>query len=178
MVWEADSAKGAAVWIPPGLFGIWDQHPWNRPRIHARTVDGGARYDRFWRWVDAHTPDLAADSIALDPPTRGHGYGAALIRARLARAQADGIGAFLSTGTERNVSIYVRCGFNVVGEGDAPGEGGPHIWLMRWDPPPKDSHPADPPGGAKGPVRTTPDGPSGAGCPTATTGGSNYYNLS
>jgi hypothetical protein len=40
----------------------------------------------------------------------------------------------LSTGTRRNVDIYGRSGFRVVDEADAPG-GGPHIWLMRRDPP-------------------------------------------
>jgi hypothetical protein len=53
-------------------------------------------------------------------------------KAGQARAQADGVGAFLSTGTARNVSIYERRGFRVVEDLDAPG-GGPHIWFMRWD---------------------------------------------
>jgi hypothetical protein len=56
-----------------------------------------------------------------------------LIATGLARARADGVGAFLSTGTPRNVAIYGRCGFRVVEDIDAP-SGGPHVWFMRWDP--------------------------------------------
>lgn len=86
--------------------------------------------------VDSHGPEeplWQLDSIAVEPAAQGHGFGAALIAAGLTYARADGVGAFLSTGTPRNVSIYGRCGFRVVEHLDAPG-GGPHIWFMRWDP--------------------------------------------
>ncbi|MGP0029122.1 MAG: hypothetical protein ACLPVF_01290 [Acidimicrobiales bacterium] len=59
--------------------------------------------------------------------------GDTLIEAGLVRARADGIGAFLPKGTERNVSIYGRHGFRVVHDIDAPDDG-PHIWFMRWLP--------------------------------------------
>lgn len=136
IVWEAGSAQGAAVWIPPGRFEVWEDHPWNQPRIKAVADDGGRRYEAFWGWVESRTPDeplWQLDSIAVEPGARGQGFGAALIAAGLARARADGIGAFLSTGTPHNVSIYGRCGFRVVEDADAPGCG-PHIWFMRWDP--------------------------------------------
>jgi hypothetical protein len=51
----------------------------------------------------------------------------------LSQAAADGIGAFLSTGSERNVPIYSKYGFHVVKHIDAPDDG-PHIWFMRWEP--------------------------------------------
>ncbi len=136
IVWEAGDAQGAAVWIPPEQFAAWQQHPWNQPRISALTDDGGHRYDAFWDWVDSHNPDeplWQLDSIAVEPADQGRGFGAALIAAGMARARADGVGAFLSTGTPRNVSIYERCGFRVVEDVDAPA-GGPHVWFMRSDP--------------------------------------------
>jgi ribosomal protein S18 acetylase RimI-like enzyme len=136
IVWEAGPGMGGAVWIPPQLFSTWENHPWSQARIDALTDDGGRRYDSFWRWVDSNSPDeplWQLDSIAVDPRCQGRGYGGALIAAGLARAQSDGLGAFLSTGTPRNVSIYSRSGFRVVEDLDAPG-GGPHIWFMRWDP--------------------------------------------
>ncbi len=136
LVWEAEKAMGAAVWIPPGRCESWEDHPWNQPRILELADDGGARYDSFWSWIDTHSPNgplWLLDSIAVDPTMQGRGYGGALIRAGLARAAADGVGAFLSTGTERNVSIYSNCGFRVVESLDAPDDG-PHIWFMRWDP--------------------------------------------
>ncbi len=136
VVWEAGAACGAAVWVPPGRFEEWTDHPWNHPHILELTDDGGRRYDAFWRWVDMHgpaEPRWLLDSIAVDPAVQGRGYGTALIAAGLEQARADGIGAYLSTGTERNLATYRRLGFHVVEDVDAP-EGGPHIWFMQWDP--------------------------------------------
>jgi GNAT superfamily N-acetyltransferase len=136
VVSQVGNGTGGAVWIPPDQLPSWEDHPWNQERILALCDDGGRRYDGFWRWVDEHAPDEPSwqlDSIAVHPRAQGNGYGAALIAAGQARARADGKGAFLSTGTARNVSIYSRCGFRLVDEADAP-DGGPHIWFMRWDP--------------------------------------------
>jgi GNAT superfamily N-acetyltransferase len=136
LVWEAGRGKGAAAWIPPGRLEDWDSHPWNQPRIHALTGDGGSRYDTFWRWVDAHSPSeelWQLDSIAVDPSVQGRGFGGALIQAGLERARVDGVGAFLSTGTAHNVTIYEHYGFSVVESAKTPGDG-PRIWFMRWDP--------------------------------------------
>jgi GNAT superfamily N-acetyltransferase len=135
-VWEAGDADGAAVWVPPDRSVAWEDHAWNQPRITELTDDGGRRYDAFWDWVDSHTPRdpvWLLDSIAVEPALQGRGLGSALIAAGLARGRADGLGAFLSTGTLDNVSIYRRSGFRVVEDHDAP-DGGPHIWFMRWDP--------------------------------------------
>jgi GNAT superfamily N-acetyltransferase len=136
LVWEAGAGTGAAVWIPPKRFDDWAVHPWSQPRITALTDDDGRRYTRFWDWVDSHQPReplWQLDSIAVDPAAQGQGIGAALVAAGLALAQADGIGASLSTGNARNVTIYGRSGFRVVEAADAP-DGGPTIYFMRWDP--------------------------------------------
>ena len=121
---------------PAGRLEDWAGHPWNQPRIHALTGDGGHRYDAFWRWVDAHGPSeklWQLDSIAVGPTWQHRGFGGALILAGLARARSDGVGAFLSTGTEHNVSFYEKYGFRVVDSAHAP-DGGPLIWFMRWEP--------------------------------------------
>ena len=136
IVWEAGDAHGAAVWVPPEASEGWKAHPWNQQRIGALADDGGCRYDAFWDWVGSHSPAeplWQLDSIAVEPAAQGRGLRAALIMAGLAQARAHGVGAHLSTGTPRNVSIYGRCGFRVVEDLDAP-DGGPHIWFMRWDP--------------------------------------------
>lgn len=136
LVWEANPAVGAAVWIPPGECRVWEDHPWNLRRILELSDDGGTRYDSFWSWIDAHSPDeplWQLDSIAVEPKSQGRGYGRALIQTGLARSASDGVGAFLSTGAERNVSLYSKHGFRVVEHLDAPDDG-PHIWFMRWEP--------------------------------------------
>jgi GNAT superfamily N-acetyltransferase len=138
LVSEAGDGQGAALWFGPEQAEPWewDEHPWNDPRILALTDDGGRRYDEFWHWVESRTPHgplWLLDSIGVEPAMQGRGIGTALISAGLARAREDGVGAFLSTGTEGNVSVYARSGFRVVEDLDAPG-GGPHVWFMRWDP--------------------------------------------
>ena len=136
LVWEAGRAEGAAVWISPEQSEVWEHHPWNQTRILGLAGDGGRRYDAFWDWVAMHDPPKPSwqlDSIAVHPALQGRGIGKALIEAGFARARADRTGAFLSTGTAANVTIYRRCGFRVYDEADAP-EGGPRIWFMRWDP--------------------------------------------
>jgi GNAT superfamily N-acetyltransferase len=136
LVWEAGDAHGAALWFGPEHAEPWAEHAWNDPRIADLTDDGGHRYDEFWDWVESRTPRgnlWLLDSIGVEPTLQGRGIGTALIAAGLARARTDGVGAFLSTGTARNVSTYGRSGFRVVQDLDAPG-GGPHIWFMRWDP--------------------------------------------
>jgi GNAT superfamily N-acetyltransferase len=136
LVSEAGNASGASVWIPPDTFESWADHPWNQLQIHALTDDGGRRYEGFWRWVDSRSPSerlWQLDSIAVDPVLQSRGFGGALILEGQARAEAEGLGACLSTGTERNVTIYGRYGFRVVDNAYAP-DGGPRIWFMRWDP--------------------------------------------
>lgn len=136
LVTEAEGASGAAVWIPPHRFESWAEHPWNQPRIRALADDDGHRYDEFWEWVENRSPSTPLwqlDSIAVDPGHQGGGVGGALILEGQERARAEGVGAFLSTGTERNVSIYERFGFRVIDDADAP-HAGPRIWFMRWDP--------------------------------------------
>jgi len=135
LIWEAGEAEGVAAWIPPGQRDPPGVHPWGQAQILAQADDGGHRYEAFWEWVAAHEPQdplWQLDSIAVAPALQRRGIGRALIDAGLAAARADGVGAFLSTGTRANVEKYGRCGFRVYDEADAPG-GGPHVWFMRWD---------------------------------------------
>ncbi len=138
LVFESHRGRGAAVWTPPDHGLAWEQHPWNQASIRALADDGGLRYDAFWRWVDAYSPDeplWQLDSIAVEPAAQGGGIGSALIAFGLAKARRDGVGAFLSTGTPRNVGFYAKSGFRVVEEASYSADG-PRIWFMRWDPMP------------------------------------------
>ncbi len=124
------------MWIPPHRFESWAEHPWNQPRIQALADDGGHRYDEFCEWVESRSPSTPIwqlESIAVDPRLQGRGIGGALILEGQERAGAEGKGAFLSTATERNVSIYGRFGCRVIDDAYAP-NAGPAIWFMRWDP--------------------------------------------
>lgn len=60
---------------------------------------------------------------------QGKGWGGAIIRDGLARADADGLPTWLETATPENVGLYQRLGFITQVEWDIP-KGGPHFWGM------------------------------------------------
>jgi GNAT superfamily N-acetyltransferase len=105
-------------------------------RMAALTPDGGARYTRFWAWIEAvhpPAPHWLLDHLAVDPPSQGSGLGSALLRLAIDWSEADGQPVFLETGIAANVTLYERFGFRVMHAAHAP-EAGPHIWFMRRDP--------------------------------------------
>ncbi len=59
--------------------------------------------------------------------------GVALIRQVLARADAEGLPCYLESANPRNLPFYKRHGFEVVVEGELPGEG-PPLWTMKREP--------------------------------------------
>jgi len=67
---------------------------------------------------------------------QGEGLGTQMLREVLARADADGVPAYLESSNERNLPLYERNGFRVVGELRALGHG-PAIWRMWREPRPR-----------------------------------------
>ncbi len=133
MVWEAGDGVGLAGWVEPGRTNVLWESQAGGDVVNPLTEDGGVRRDAMWAWVESQLPADPVwflDHLGVEPATQGQGAGSALIRHGLGRSDADGVDAFLETGTARNVGYYERFGFTVVSEGDAPG-GGPHIWFMR-----------------------------------------------
>ena len=68
--------------------------------------------------------------IGVDPARLGLGLGSLLLRAGLSRVDQDGVECRLFSDNPRNVSLYLRHGFEIAAEGDVP-DGGPHFWFMR-----------------------------------------------
>jgi ribosomal protein S18 acetylase RimI-like enzyme len=54
--------------------------------------------------------------IGVDPTRQREGIGAALLRHSLAPCDRDGLQAYLESSNPRNVSLYQRHGFEVIGE--------------------------------------------------------------
>ena len=67
---------------------------------------------------------------------QGQGLGAQMLREVLAGADAGGVPAYLESSNERNLSLYERHGFRVVGQLRALGYG-PAIWRMWREPQPR-----------------------------------------
>jgi GNAT superfamily N-acetyltransferase len=122
----------AALWDPPGK---WAQHPVQQiamlPAV-LRTFRGRVGAARaLSEEMKANHPEEPHWYLAVigsDPAMRGGGYGAALMRARLDRCDADGAPAYLESSNPDNIAYYLRFGFEVTGEFSAAG--GPPLWPM------------------------------------------------
>lgn len=78
-------------------------------------------------------PHLYLAALGVDPGWQAKGIGRRLIADHLARADERGLGCYLETQTESNVSYYSRSGFEIVDRQPA-WEGGPPLWFMWRDP--------------------------------------------
>ena len=73
-------------------------------------------------------PHYYLAALGTDPPHQGKGVGSALIEPVLARADREGIPAYLESSKETNVPFYRKHGFEVVQELAVPN--GPRVWAM------------------------------------------------
>ncbi|MHA6617430.1 hypothetical protein [Pseudonocardia sp. DLS-67] len=64
------------------------------------------------------------------PEAQGRGPGGALLRRRLARADAEGLPAYLEASSQRSRAPYVRHGFRDLGAEPIRLPDGPAIWPM------------------------------------------------
>jgi GNAT superfamily N-acetyltransferase len=137
---------GVAVWLPPGAF------PWSTrrklrsvpmllqvaraaPRAFPGFARMGANAERL------HPPERHwnLETMGIAPAAQGQGIGSRLIAPGLARADAQQLPCYLTTGKAENLRFYQRFGFQVVAEELALVPGGPTAWGTR-RPPANDHH--------------------------------------
>lgn len=134
-VTESGGASGvgaAALWDPPGRSM---QNPLEQiamlPAL-LRTFRGRLAAARaLGEEMKANHPEEPHWYLAMigsDPRVRGGGYGAALMRSRLQRCDAEGAPAYLESSNPDNVPYYMRFGFEVTGEFSVAD--GPPMWPM------------------------------------------------
>jgi ribosomal protein S18 acetylase RimI-like enzyme len=112
----AAGGAAAAIWLPP------DVHP---------------DMDRLTSLVERHAPDERQEDlervfaqmeryhpsepcwylpmIGVDPACQGQGYGSALLRYALEQCDRDGVPAYLESSNPRNIPLYQRHGFEIIG---------------------------------------------------------------
>lgn len=123
--WTADGGAAAALWLAPGIQGdsgaitalVGEAAPPERLEVLAQL---GEEMGRF----HPEEPHWYLSMIGVDPSRQGQGLGAALLKAGLARCDADGLPAYLESSSPKNVPLYERHGFEVIGlikPGDHPG---------------------------------------------------------
>jgi ribosomal protein S18 acetylase RimI-like enzyme len=112
-----DGARAAALWLPPGIepddvamAAIMAQTL--RPDIAddlGHVLQGMAKHH-------PHEPHWYLPLIAADPHWIGQGLGALLMKHALRRCDEEGIPAYLESSNPRNISLYERHGFEIIGE--------------------------------------------------------------
>jgi GNAT superfamily N-acetyltransferase len=135
-------ASAAALWAAPGS--------WTMPlsQVILEAVPSGLAFRG--RLLRALRTQLQIERLhaGQSPPhwylgylgtrrdRQGQGLGTQMLREVLAGLDTDGVPAYLESSNERNLSLYERNGFRVVGELQALGHG-PAIWRMWREPRPR-----------------------------------------
>lgn len=128
----AGRVDGALIAAPPF------RHPLPAPplALQLRTLwVQGLRTQRLWGRVFEHLqplhplePHWYLSTLGVRPEARGRGLGRELLRAFLARADAEGRPSYLETDRAANLSLYEPAGFAVERESEVLGV---RIWHLR-----------------------------------------------
>jgi ribosomal protein S18 acetylase RimI-like enzyme len=116
--------SGAALWLPPGV----EPDESALVEIVTATAPGKLQADIFavLEAMGRHHPSEPhwyLPLIGVDPSRQGRGYGSALMRHALLACDRDGTLAYLESSNPKNVPLYERHGFEVLGtiqEGSSP----------------------------------------------------------
>lgn len=118
-----EDGAAAALWLPPGvepdleaMLGVLADVPEERGAVLAQVGEQ----------IRSHHPDgphwyLAA--VGVDPARQGEGLGSAMVKEGLRLCDAQGLPAYLESSNPRNIPLYERHGFEVIGviqPGDYP----------------------------------------------------------
>ncbi len=77
-----------------------------------------ADMERVFAQMEAHHPSDPCwylPLIGVDPRCQGRGYGSALLRHALERCDRDGMPSYLESSNPRNIPLYQRHGFEIIG---------------------------------------------------------------
>ena len=126
-----DAYAGVALWLPPGV------HPEEErlAELVETTVSASIRHEVFSvfeQMAKYHPadPHWYLPLIGVDPAHRGKGLGDALMTYALQRADRDHVAAYLESTNPRNISLYRRHGFDVLGTIQA-GSSPPLVPMLR-----------------------------------------------
>ena len=129
--------KGVCMWLSPGKTDIGLRQLLESGLLWATIGMGLASMRRFHAMYSVVEPMIERATrepcwllqlIAVDPASQGQGLGGSLMRPVLEEADATGVSCYLESGNERNLSFYLRHGFEIAEEVQVPD--GPRVWGM------------------------------------------------
>jgi ribosomal protein S18 acetylase RimI-like enzyme len=121
--------RGAALWIPPGVEpGGEAFEAFLEATIPSERLAPLAAGFELQAGLHPLAPHWYLPWIGVRPEAQGLGLGARLLRRGFARADAEGMPAYVEATNRRNAALYARHGFEVIGTVEA--EGYPEIIAM------------------------------------------------
>jgi ribosomal protein S18 acetylase RimI-like enzyme len=90
-------------------------------RMMGTALPRALKLTSVWTKHDPKEPHWHIGPIGVDPAFQGQGVGKALLGSFLEMADTDGPPAYLETDVDRNVTLYEKFGFRVVGQSDILG---------------------------------------------------------
>lgn len=109
-------SAGAALWLPPGsepdeaaLMDLMQR------TADAATAGDGPKVMQQMASFHPHEPHWYLPLIGTDPAHQGKGLGSALLRHVTDICDRDGVLAYLESSNPRNIPLYQRHGFEIVG---------------------------------------------------------------
>jgi ribosomal protein S18 acetylase RimI-like enzyme len=136
-VYTTERLDGVAIWGPPdrhrqGLRELFQLLPTAPFLVSSRMV----KALRLLFEIDSlhpKEPHWYLATLGTEPECQGQGIGSTLLQSVLARADEDGVPAYLESSKQRNVPLYARFGFEVIDEHRSK-VGSPPIWRMWREP--------------------------------------------
>jgi GNAT superfamily N-acetyltransferase len=113
----ANRFVGAALWLPPGvgsdeesLTRLFDENVDDDIKEHMQGI-----FEQMEKFHPTE-PHWYLPMIGVDPAHQGAGVGSALMTEALKAVDRDGLIAYLESSNPKNISLYERHGFEVIGE--------------------------------------------------------------
>lgn len=111
-----DGGRAAALWLPPGVEpDDADMGAVMEGSLRPEIAEDIGAVLRGMAEYHPREPHWYLPLIAADPNWIGKGHGALLMKHALRRCDEQGIPAYLESSNPRNISLYERHGFRIIG---------------------------------------------------------------